>query len=83
MIAMTLLWTSSFALQPDDVWAKLGPDGRIHVQLYFFWSLICPHCLEAPERLNNLAVAFGLLGVALFVTWIAARLTREKSRPDG
>jgi len=35
--------------------------------------------LVAPERLNNLAVAFGLLGVAVVVTWIAARMTREKA----
>ncbi|PWB45627.1 MAG: hypothetical protein C3F18_12975 [Nitrosomonadales bacterium] len=35
--------------------------------------------LVAPEWLNKLAAAFGLLGVALAATWIAARLTREKS----
>ncbi|MDP3482853.1 MAG: hypothetical protein Q8S05_06035 [Sulfuricella sp.] len=34
--------------------------------------------LVAPEWLNNLAVAFGLLGVAVAITWIAARMTREK-----
>ena len=39
--------------------------------------------LFAPERLNNLLVAFGLLGVALLVMWIAARLTGEKSRTGG
>jgi hypothetical protein len=32
--------------------------------------------LVAPELLNNLAVAFGLLGLAVAITWIAARLTR-------
>ncbi|GAO35398.1 membrane protein [Sulfuricella sp. T08] len=35
--------------------------------------------LVAPERLNNLAVAFSLLGVAVAITWIAARMTREKA----
>lgn len=35
--------------------------------------------LVAPERLNNLAMAFGLLGVAVAITWIAARMTREKT----
>lgn len=35
--------------------------------------------LAAPERLNNLAVTFGLLGVALVITWIAARMTKEKT----
>jgi uncharacterized membrane protein HdeD (DUF308 family) len=34
--------------------------------------------LFAPQWLNNLAVAFGLLGVALFITWAAARLSRGK-----
>ena len=35
--------------------------------------------LVAPDRLNNLAMAFGLLGMAVAVTWIAARMTREKA----
>ena len=35
--------------------------------------------LVAPEWLNNLAVAFGLLGGAVAVTWVAARLTRGKA----
>ncbi|MDO8294208.1 MAG: hypothetical protein Q7T29_15310 [Gallionella sp.] len=29
----------------DDAWLKPGADGE--VQLYFFWSLTCPHCTEA------------------------------------
>lgn len=36
--------------------------------------------LVAPERLNNLAVAFGLLGVAMAITWIAARMTSRSFR---
>jgi hypothetical protein len=35
--------------------------------------------LVAPEWLNNLAVAFGLLGAAVAITWIAARMTRGKA----
>lgn len=35
--------------------------------------------LVAPEWLNNLAVAFGLVGGAVAITWIAARLTRGKA----
>lgn len=35
--------------------------------------------LIAPEQLNNLAVAFGLLGVALAITWSAARMSRGTS----
>ncbi len=28
-------------------WVEPGADGRPIVDLYFFWSLSCPHCLEA------------------------------------
>ncbi|MDQ1314714.1 MAG: hypothetical protein QG662_823, partial [Pseudomonadota bacterium] len=28
-------------------WVEPGADGRPEVNLYFFWSLTCPHCLEA------------------------------------
>lgn len=35
--------------------------------------------LVAPERLNNLAVAFGLLGIAVAITWIAALMTRGRN----
>jgi hypothetical protein len=34
--------------------------------------------LVAPEWLNKLTVAFGLLGGAVAITWIAARMTRGK-----
>ncbi len=33
--------------------------------------------LIAPERLNQVGVAFGLMGLAVAVTWLAARLTRR------
>ena len=35
--------------------------------------------LVAPEWLNKLTVAFGLLGAAVAITWIAARMTRGKA----
>jgi uncharacterized membrane protein HdeD (DUF308 family) len=35
--------------------------------------------LVAPEWLNNLFVALSLLGIAVAVTWGAARMTREKA----
>ncbi len=31
----------------DTPWIKPGADGQPVVHLYFFWSLACPHCLEA------------------------------------
>jgi uncharacterized membrane protein HdeD (DUF308 family) len=34
--------------------------------------------LLAPERVNEVGIAFGLMVVAVGVTWIAARLTRTR-----
>jgi len=31
----------------DDVWLVTGGDGQAQVQMYFFWSLRCPHCTDA------------------------------------
>ena len=31
----------------DATWIEPGADGQPVVHLYFFWSLTCPHCLEA------------------------------------
>ncbi len=47
-------WNASFAAQSDALWVKPGPDGRMHVQLYFFWSLSCPHCLEARPFVESI-----------------------------
>jgi hypothetical protein len=33
--------------------------------------------LLAPERLSQVGIAFGLMGAAIVLTGIAARLTRE------
>lgn len=35
--------------------------------------------LFAPERVSQIGIAFGLLAVAVFVTWIAARMTNKNS----
>lgn len=35
------------AARADTTWIEPGPDGAPVVHLYFFWSLACPHCLEA------------------------------------
>jgi len=37
----------SNAGRADDIWFKQGTNGQPEVQLYFFWSLTCPHCTEA------------------------------------
>ncbi len=31
----------------DEPWLRSGADGQPEVQLYFFWSLSCPHCTAA------------------------------------
>jgi hypothetical protein len=36
-------------------WVEAGPEGQPQVQLYFFWSLKCPHCLEARPHIEALA----------------------------
>jgi hypothetical protein len=35
------------AARADTPWIEPGADGQPQVHLYFFWSLACPHCLEA------------------------------------
>jgi len=47
LLAIILLWMASYTAQSDELWSKPGVDGRMQVQLYFFWSATCPHCLEA------------------------------------
>jgi uncharacterized membrane protein HdeD (DUF308 family) len=46
-IVLILAWSLPGAAQSADSWVQAGPDGRLHVQLYFFWSQTCPHCQEA------------------------------------
>jgi len=35
--------------------------------------------LFAPEHVSQIGIAFGLMAVAVGITWLAARLAREKS----
>jgi hypothetical protein len=48
-----LVWTGP--ARADSPWVKAGPQGQPQVQLYFFWSLKCPHCLEARPHIEALA----------------------------
>lgn len=45
-----LLWP--LAALADNAWIKPGTDGQLQVQLYFFWSLTCPHCTEAHPHVT-------------------------------
>ncbi|MHB0926687.1 MAG: hypothetical protein ACYC1F_09305 [Gallionellaceae bacterium] len=54
-LAACLLALLPGASRADDAWLKAGADGQ--VQLYFFWSLTCPHCTEARPYIEALPEA--------------------------
>ena len=41
-----------------SAWYRLGEAGDVEVQLYFFWSKKCPHCLRAFPYVEGLATAY-------------------------
>ena len=43
--------------QSPYAWTEPGEDGQAKVHLYFFWSMRCPHCLEARPQVEALAQA--------------------------
>jgi len=43
--------------QAPYAWTTPGDDGQLRVHLYFFWSLSCPHCLEARPDIEAMAQA--------------------------
>ncbi|MFA6202776.1 MAG: hypothetical protein WC710_06250 [Gallionella sp.] len=47
LVMLALLWAMPVMAQADEVWIKEKTGNQPQVQLYFFWSLTCPHCLEA------------------------------------
>ena len=47
LVALGLLLFASSAVRAEDPWLRSGADGQPEVQLYFFWSLTCPHCTAA------------------------------------
>ena len=46
MAALLLVLTTGVC-HAEEAWIKPGSDGKPQVQLYFFWSLTCPHCTDA------------------------------------
>ena len=38
--------------QAEEPWVAPGPDGAPQIQLYFFWSLTCPHCTAAHPHIE-------------------------------
>ncbi|MBW8330355.1 MAG: hypothetical protein K0M48_14750 [Thiobacillus sp.] len=49
LLVHALLWLALLApgARADTTWIEPGAAGPPVVHLYFFWSLACPHCLEA------------------------------------
>jgi len=54
--ASALLWLALLApgARADATWIEPGADGQPVVHLYFFWSLACPHCLEARPFIESI-----------------------------
>ena len=55
LLCLTLL--APLAARAEDPWIVTGADGTPQVQLYFFWSLTCPHCTEAHPHVEALPEA--------------------------
>jgi len=50
LAALTLAWA-------DDPWLRKGADGQPEIQLYFYWSLTCPHCTAAHPYIDAIPQA--------------------------
>ncbi|MDP3512619.1 MAG: hypothetical protein Q8S20_07700 [Sulfuritalea sp.] len=55
LLCLTLL--APLAARADDAWIVTGTDGQPQVQLYFFWSLTCPHCTAAHPYIEAIPQA--------------------------
>lgn len=51
-VLVGMLALASFAARAEDPWLRRGADGQPEVQLYFFWSLTCPHCTAAHPHIE-------------------------------
>ena len=57
LVALGLLLFVSAATRAEDAWLRDGADGQPEVQLYFFWSLTCPHCAAAHPYIDEIPLA--------------------------
>jgi hypothetical protein len=55
LFALLCLLAAAAASAADDAWIRHDAAGAPQVQLYFFWSLSCPHCVEAKPHVEALA----------------------------
>ena len=54
LVVLALGWRPVVADTPD-AWVTTDAEGQARVQLWFFWSQQCPHCLEARRYLLDRA----------------------------
>ena len=52
---LLLFALSGYGQAATPQWTTPDAQGRPEVHLYFFWSLSCPHCLEARPQILDLA----------------------------
>ncbi len=57
LLAASLLAFVSLPASAEDPWLRTGADGQPEVQLYFFWSLSCPHCTAAHPHIEAIPQA--------------------------
>jgi cytochrome c biogenesis protein CcdA len=57
LLAACLLAFASLPGRAEDPWLRTGADGQPEVQLYFFWSLSCPHCTAAHPYIDAIPQA--------------------------
>ena len=57
LLAAGLLAFAALTASAEDPWLRDGADGTPEVQLYFFWSLTCPHCTAAHPHIEAIPQA--------------------------
>ncbi len=57
LLLTSLLAFASLPASAGEPWLRSGDDGKPEVQLYFFWSLTCPHCTAAHPYIDAIPQA--------------------------
>ncbi len=57
LLLASLLAFVSLPASAEDPWLRSGADGQPEVQIYFFWSLSCPHCTAAHPYIEAIPQA--------------------------
>jgi hypothetical protein len=57
LLAWVVVLAVSAPVRAEDPWLRDGADGKPEVQLYFFWSLTCPHCTAAHPYIEAIPQA--------------------------